>query len=74
MQNFYFIYYKGTFISTGLVRIQHQKILGAGSSVIAPSCFTHFHFESTTEPLAKKENQVKIGHIAPQNHIIRNEH
>ena len=65
MQNFHFICYRGTFISTGLVRIQHQKILGAGSSVIAPSCFTHFHFESTTEPLAKKENQVKIGHIAP---------
>ena len=37
MQNFHFIYYRGTFISTGLVRIQHQKILGAGSSVIAPS-------------------------------------
>ena len=72
MQNFYFTYYRGTFISTGLVRIQHQKILGAGSSVIAPSYFTHFHFKSTTEPLAKKENQVKIGHIAPQNHIIRN--
>ena len=70
---FNFVYYRGMFISVELVRIQHQKLLGAGSSVLAPSCFTHFHFESITEPLAKKENQVKIGHIAPQNHIIRNE-